>query len=49
MASTYDEILADARREIPEITADEAEKLLAGADGHVSVDVREKEEFRVLN
>jgi molybdopterin/thiamine biosynthesis adenylyltransferase/rhodanese-related sulfurtransferase len=46
MASTYDEILADARREIPEITADEAEKLLAGADGHVAVDVREKEEFR---
>ena len=46
MASTYDEILADARREIPEITADEAEKLLAGADGHVVVDVREKEEFR---
>ena len=46
MASTYDEILADARREIAEITADEAEKLLAGADGHVAVDVREKEEFR---
>ncbi|MBC8292274.1 MAG: molybdopterin biosynthesis protein MoeB, partial [Proteobacteria bacterium] len=46
MASTYDEILADARREIPEITADEAEKLLAGTDGHVAVDVREKEEFR---
>ncbi|HIF63684.1 MAG TPA: molybdopterin-synthase adenylyltransferase MoeB [Deltaproteobacteria bacterium] len=46
MASTYDEILADARREIPEVTADEAEKLLAAADGHVAVDVREKEEFR---
>jgi len=46
MARTFQEIVDDARRQIPELSVDEVNKIVAAASGSVLVDVREKEEYR---
>src|SRR5215475_8106903 len=47
MAKTFQDIMADARKEIPELTAQQVNDLLTN-DGksHVVLDVREKDEYR---
>ena len=47
MAKTFQEIMADARKEIPEVTAQQVNDLLTNnGKGHVLLDVREKDEWR---
>jgi len=46
MGRTFQEIVDDARRQIPELSVDEVEKSLANEAAPALVDVREKEEFR---
>jgi adenylyltransferase/sulfurtransferase len=47
MAKTFQEIMADARKEIPEVTAQQANDLLTNnGKSHVVLDVREKDEWR---
>ena len=46
MPKTYQEILDEARRLVPELTADELRRLVDSNSGNVVLDVREKEEYR---
>jgi molybdopterin/thiamine biosynthesis adenylyltransferase/rhodanese-related sulfurtransferase len=46
MAKTFQQIVDDARRQVPEISVDEVDKLRSGDPAPLLVDVREKEEFR---
>jgi molybdopterin/thiamine biosynthesis adenylyltransferase/rhodanese-related sulfurtransferase len=46
MAKTFQEIADDARRQIPEVSVDEVDKLRSGQTDPVLLDVREKEEYR---
>jgi len=46
MSKTFQEILGEARREVPELSADQVQRLCASADPPLLLDVREKEEFR---
>jgi adenylyltransferase/sulfurtransferase len=47
MAKTFQEIMADARKEIPEVTAQQVNDLLtSNGKSHVLLDVREKDEWR---
>ncbi|MFQ5351698.1 MAG: molybdopterin-synthase adenylyltransferase MoeB [Candidatus Binatia bacterium] len=46
MGKTFDQIAADARRAVPELSVDEVERLIASADPPIVVDVREREEYR---
>ena len=46
MAATYSDLVAQARKEIHDVSVDELKKRLAANEPIVLVDVREKEEFR---
>jgi sulfur-carrier protein adenylyltransferase/sulfurtransferase len=47
MAKTFQEIMAEARKEIPEVTPQQVNELLASnGKGQVLIDVREKDEWR---
>jgi molybdopterin/thiamine biosynthesis adenylyltransferase/rhodanese-related sulfurtransferase len=46
MAKTYQEIMAEARRLVPEVSPDEVKGRLDAGTAPVVLDVREKEEFR---
>ncbi len=46
MPKTYQEILEEARKAVPEVTADEVKRAADSKSGTVLLDVREKEEFR---
>jgi sulfur-carrier protein adenylyltransferase/sulfurtransferase len=46
MPKTYQEILDEARKAVPEVTADEVKRAADAKSGAVLLDVREKEEFR---
>ncbi|MFN2425761.1 MAG: molybdopterin-synthase adenylyltransferase MoeB [Candidatus Binatia bacterium] len=46
MPKTYQEILDEARRAVPELTADELRRSVESSSRPVVLDVREKEEFR---
>ena len=46
MAATYSDLVAQARKEIRDVSVDELKKRLAAGEPIVLVDVREKEEFR---
>jgi sulfur-carrier protein adenylyltransferase/sulfurtransferase len=46
MSKTYQQIIDEARRLVPEVTADEVRKLSEGKNPPTLLDVREKEEFR---
>src|SRR5207302_3024721 len=47
MAKTFQDIMADARKEIPEVTAQQVNDLLTNnGKSHVLLDVREKDEWR---
>jgi len=46
MAKTYQELLDEARKAVPEMSVDEVKNALGGGAKHVVLDVREKEEFR---
>ncbi|HEY2775332.1 MAG TPA: molybdopterin-synthase adenylyltransferase MoeB [Candidatus Binatia bacterium] len=46
MAKSYQQILDEARKSIPEVTADELRRTMDSRSGTVVLDVREKEEFR---
>jgi len=46
MAKTYDQILEEARAQVPEVSVDEAADLAAGPQPPLFIDVREKEEYR---
>ena len=47
MAKTFQDIMAEARKEIPEVTPQQANDLLTkNGKGHVLLDVREKDEWR---
>ena len=47
MAKTFQDIMADARKEIPEMTAQQVNDLLTNnGKSHVLLDVREKDEWR---
>ena len=47
MAKSFDDIMSDARRVVPEVTTDDVKTRLAGnGKAVVLVDVREKEEYR---
>ncbi len=46
MAKTYEQIMAEARQQVPEASTDEVKTRLAGGTKPVLLDVREKEEFR---
>src|SRR5690348_1280230 len=46
MPKTYQEILEEARRAVPEVTADEVRRTVESKSGAVLLDVREKDEFR---
>lgn len=46
MPKTYQEILDEARRLVPEVTADEVRRVVESKSRAVVLDVREKEEFR---
>ena len=47
MAKTFQDIMADARKEIPELTAQQVNDLLTNnGKSHVVLDVREKDEWR---
>ena len=46
MAKTYQEIMAEARKVVPEVSAEQVKQQLDGKKQPVVLDVREKEEFR---
>ncbi|HYB97625.1 MAG TPA: molybdopterin-synthase adenylyltransferase MoeB [Candidatus Limnocylindrales bacterium] len=46
MALTFQQMLDEAKRLVPEVTADEVRKLSESSDPPILIDVREKEEFR---
>ncbi len=46
MAKTYKQLMEEARREIPEWTPEQVEKVLSNGGGYKVLDVREKEEYR---
>jgi molybdopterin/thiamine biosynthesis adenylyltransferase/rhodanese-related sulfurtransferase len=46
MPKTYQEILDEARKAVPEVTADEVKRAADSKSGTILLDVREKEEFR---
>ena len=46
MPKTYQQILEEARRAVPEVTADDVRREIDSKSGAVVLDVREKEEFR---
>jgi adenylyltransferase/sulfurtransferase len=46
MAKTYQEIMGEARQQVPEVSPDDVQARLAAAQSPVVLDVREKEEFR---
>jgi adenylyltransferase/sulfurtransferase len=46
MAKTYQEIMGEARQQVPEVSPDDVQTRLAAARSPVVLDVREKEEFR---
>ncbi len=46
MAKTFQQIVEEAHREVPEISVDAVSKLTSGAGPPLLLDVREKEEFR---
>jgi adenylyltransferase/sulfurtransferase len=47
MAKTFQELMADARKEVPEMTAQQVNDLIAGnGKSHVILDVRESDEWR---
>jgi sulfur-carrier protein adenylyltransferase/sulfurtransferase len=46
MAKTYEQIMAEARQQVPEVSTDEVKARLAAGTKPVVLDVREKEEFR---
>jgi molybdopterin/thiamine biosynthesis adenylyltransferase/rhodanese-related sulfurtransferase len=46
MPKTYQEILAEARSAVPEVTADEVKRATDSTSAPVLLDVREKEEYR---
>ncbi len=46
MAKTFKELMDEARKDVPEWTADQVEQVLSNGGGHRLLDVREKEEFR---
>ena len=46
MAKTYQQIMDEARQQVPEVSPDEVRARLGAASKPVVLDVREKEEFR---
>src|SRR5262249_30121487 len=46
MAKTYQQMMTEARQEVPEVSADEVKARLAAGKKPVLLDVREREEFR---
>jgi rhodanese-related sulfurtransferase len=46
MAKSYQQIMAEAKQQVPEVSPDEVKGRLAAKDKPVLLDVREKEEFR---
>jgi adenylyltransferase/sulfurtransferase len=46
MAKTYKDLLEEARREVPEVSADEVQRKLASGERWTVLDVREREEYR---
>ncbi len=46
MAKTYNEMMEEARRTVPEVTIDEVKKQIGNGAGAVLLDVREREEYR---
>jgi sulfur-carrier protein adenylyltransferase/sulfurtransferase len=46
MAKTYQQIMAEARQQVPEVSVDDVKARLAAGTKPVVLDVREKEEFR---
>jgi adenylyltransferase/sulfurtransferase len=46
MAKTYAQIMAEAKQQVPEVSADEVKSRLQSAEQPVLLDVREKEEVR---
>ena len=46
MAKTYNELMADARGSIPELTPEDAQAKMGNGEGPVLLDVREKDEVR---
>jgi rhodanese-related sulfurtransferase len=46
MAKTFQQIVDEARKTVPEVSVDEVSRMVASADKPVLVDVREKEEYR---
>ena len=46
MPKTYKQIMEEARRDVPEVSVDEARARIGGASAPTVLDVREKEEFR---
>jgi molybdopterin/thiamine biosynthesis adenylyltransferase/rhodanese-related sulfurtransferase len=46
MAKTYQQIMAEARQQVPEVSVDDVKTRLAAGTKPVVLDVREKEEFR---
>ena len=46
MPKTYNEIMEEARRTVPEVTIDEVKKQIGNGAGAILLDVREREEYR---
>ncbi len=46
MAKTYNEMMEEARRTVPEVTIDAVKKTMGNGTGAVLLDVREREEYR---
>ena len=46
MAKTYQQMMTEARQQVPEVSPEEAKARLAGGKKPVILDVREREEFR---
>ncbi len=46
MAKTFKELMDEARRQVPELSVQEAKELLEKDGKHILLDVREKEEYR---
>ncbi len=46
MAKTFKQLMDEARKDVPEWTADQVEKALSNGDSHKLIDVREKDEYR---
>src|SRR5262249_21082493 len=46
MAKTYQQMMTEARQQVPEVSADEVKTRVADAKKPVLLDVREREEFR---